>query len=500
MKKKWLQTLALGFAACFAFGATGCGEEKTAGVDEEKIFSTVKSAYQATVGYDGAITVETTCVEGAYELADDETQEETETWRVSIDYDEGIYYMEREDSDLLGNAFYACERVEPYDDAYYVREYATETEMENGTASTDEETDVRMMSNIVHTIRFSEDWTGMADVDLEEGLGMFYMNNGEQTSFSQIKNAYNGVGNDIAKKVKEVDPNGSCTWTASASMNGGAYMITTALQMQMQDEGMGGTLKSSQIMKVVAKDGKLTQLNGEYEAQLLVDGVVTASETEKVNVNISYAFDQAGYDALEDKLDMTTTPTRNTIDYISLKFNVDGKVLAEEEISIYKETDMTTAEAFGYLTNNSTLNAMNIDGWYIDAECTKPFDPTATSLEELALLGTVYTKNATVKEGTALIFFCRDKEHGLGTAYGWVFGDVGYTSDWYGIVRTISSNEEENVYDLTINSYYYESSDFVLVNGSMSLGTTVNYTNTPITFIVYYDQYENEEVLEDFFG
>ncbi|MBE5751735.1 MAG: hypothetical protein E7357_04920 [Clostridiales bacterium] len=479
MKKKWLSCLAIGFASCFAFGAVGCGEDQTGGGvgGEEQVYSTFKSAYQSTLNYTGAITMTGTYVEENSFGTDSNTDEAGITY--SVNPQAGIGYYNEWDIDD-GEREEDIYRIAKYNDGYVMQSY----EKWDG----EESTESYILSDVEYAAFAMSSWKDFSEIDFDELAAVADLDN-----FTSYKNALNEFNGMIAQKYQENEVDGSFSMTVSATTENGAQVITTVTQLNRKVEGQEMTM--SQTTKMYAKGGKLTKFVMEEKQEMNYDGE-KAVGTETMELALDYKFDQTGYDAAADKLDTTSTPQEKQESYLiglDVDLYVNGVKVDTAYPSIYRY-DTWESVANKLYSYSDVVEAYEIDTWYTDEACTKVFNPT--EVIDFVGVDALYTKNATVKDGYALVFYRDPEELAFNTEVLYrIFGAMAtYEADWDYTVYT--SNGE---YDLTQN-WRYEDADKITVNGSVTESQSFAYEVGNQYFVEYVELITDEAVFGEFVG
>ena len=485
MKKKWLSCLAIGFAACFAFGAVGCGEDQTGGgaQSEEQVYNSFKSAYQSTLNYTGAITLTGTYENDYLEDGDQGHSESGMTF--SLDQQAGMGYF-REWNTYGGVTEEWISRVAAYNDGYVMQEYSKAVNPSSSSSEPEVETDSYILSDVEYAAFANASWTDYSEIDLEDLAAVAELN-----SFTTYKDALANVNAMIAEVYQENEVDGSCTMSVSAKTENGAQVIETATQIEIKEDGEA--VMQSQTTKLYAKGGKLIKFVMEDAYEMKANGEVYARYSGTMEINLDYKFDQAGYDAAADKLDTTSTPReKDENDYLA-SFDVDMYINGEKLYNSYARVygDDTADSVMSQLMDNSVVNAYEIENWYIDEACTQVFEPT--EVKDFVGVDALYTKNATVKDGYALVFYREATELTFSEEDLYrVFGAMAtYENDWE--CDVLSDNGE---YDLTQHDYY-ENADKIKIDSDVTDNTVLNYQAGNMYFVEYVKVETDETILRE---
>lgn len=472
--------MAIGFASCFAFGAVGCGEDQTGGGagGEEQVYSTFKSAYQSTLNYTGAMTVTDLIVEESSYGTDSNRYESGMTYSVNPQGGVG-YYKEWDTED--GETEEEIGRIAKYNDGYVMQEY----ELWDG----EEETDSYILDEVEYASFLNTSWLEFTEVPLEEMSAITNLR-----SFTSYKGALETVNTMIAEKLQEMEVDATVTMSVSATTENGAQVITSAMNTERKEDGE--TMVVSQTTKMYAKGGKLIKFAIESLMEAKADGQVVMRDASTMEMNIDYKFDQAGYDESANKFDSTSTPREkeNGDDLVGkvVALYINGENLYNAYASI--RVGDTLEDVLNRALHNSVVDAYEIENWYTDEACTKVFNPE--DLVDFVSVDALYTKNATVKDGYALVFYRDPEELAFNTEVLYrIFGAMAtYEDDWDYTVYT--SNGE---YDLTQN-WRYEDADKITVNGSVTESQSFTYEVGNQYFVEYVELITDEAVFGEFVG
>lgn len=477
MKKKLLSGLAIGFASCFAFGAVGCSDAQQSGVGggEEQVYSAFKSAYQATMNYTGAITLNGTYVEQGFYGTEEYDEEAGMTY--SVNYQTGVgYYTEWEIDD--GEKEEGVYRITTYNGGYIMQNY----EKENG--------EEYRYSNILNDAEYAafktSSWKDYAEINFDEMEVVAQLN-----SFTTYKNALVQFNAMMASEFEAREIDGAYNMSVSATTENGAQVITTTTQMERAENGE--KMVMSQTTKMYAQGGKISKFVLEGKQQYKEGDKVIGEATTDMTMSLDYKFDQVGYNDAGSKMDTNATPTeREYGDWLAsqdVALFVNGEKVYDAYASIQMGDSLETVK--NKLFNNSVISSLNIEGWYVDEACTQAYNPT--TWEQFLSVDTLYTKNATVKENCALIFYRTTTELSFSeeTLYR-VFGVLAeHQDDWDYRVMSHSGS-----YDFAQN-WQYSSADKVIVNYEQTNETSISYQLGYVYFIEYVEVLTDADIIEN---
>ena len=437
MKKKWLSVLAL--TMCFSMGVSafaGCGDKgdsstgggsqaseqgggnseqgggnseqgggnsEQGGNQDEKpltkdeIYAAVMAALEATDSYKGSFTVE-----GIMAQTGQETY--NSNMKMSVDATNKVAYNKEESEYSAGETTHSdtsYEKVFKESDTYYTYELEDE-----------ESTYKRMNAAQVDSMMDNFSMEGIGGV--VEGLPA------QLTSVDTFNAAFAEVFADskAAQAAAGSEADGDCVIACTEA--GDVLTVTMTLNMEMAMGEMGALDVESEI-KVVAEGGYITEMAIKQLMNMTM-GEETMENGNEMTYKISYAFDQAGYDAIQTTLpaeveDMEDGSYGYDKDLATVINGVEGNTAW-----IYGD-DMQSAIS-SFLTEDWKFNGMNVT-WYTDEACTKEFTADITAAE-MDALKTLYGK-ATLKDDYAFLItnYTYNFAEDVTDAYKLVFGMLG---------------------------------------------------------------------------
>lgn len=456
MEKKIVSAVALTMALGMTLGVVGCdkGNPPTA-KSEQEMYQAVTNGFDAYVAHNGAMTV---------------TLNSTYTEDGGTEKDGAVSVMKFS--------------IDPTAKKMYMTKTATYTEYE-GTEKTDEETET-MVSKLykegeafysyskegedeAQYMSLSESYldmalsgdmiSGMMDVDTEYLSTYLGADN-----LASIKTAYETVYSAGLTAMKLVDENATATANVTVSEQDGAYVfkVDTATKANMDLGGIMGDVDTQQIVSFTAKDGKLSQVYFKmYGAMSAVVGTETMTEGfgMETTMDISYAFDETGYNAIT-----TQTPTEGVEAMPDIKLiNIDLKIGDyTQTVTTMLPTIMTAEYAVNSIISNYLGGTYGKEiTLYTDSAKTTELDVTNMTLDQFCALETLYVDVAP-QDGYALFITVDETIDNKSEAYKIVFGNQtevefnGINADAFGT----------NDWDTNEHRVYAYNGETVYVNGT----------------------------------
>ena len=415
MKKKWLSVVAL--CMCFSMGVSafaGCGDKGDDSVNsgslinseqgggngggnnstdggnggnennggnqggngggqtmsKDAIYAAVMDAMDATNAYKGSFTANISM----------EDSNSTNTVTMSVDATNKFYYYVNESKGSYEGEEYSYKSVDKMfkvDDTYYTySDGYGETEYYKLTADqVDDELDNSSMAGISSTI------DGMpTEIESVDALNAAFAE-----VFADSKAAQAAAGSNA---------DGSCVFTCTE--DDGVLSAAMAMSIAMDIPEMGA-MSIVMNMKLVAEGGYITEM---YVKQIMsmTMGDETMEQGMEMDCDISYVFNQAGYDAIEVTLPDEVEDKESNSYYSSQDFEtVINGVNAKEEYFYGEDVESAITS---FMTEDWRHEGMNVT-WYTDAACTKALTANMTAAEVEAIT-TLYGQ-ATLKDGYAFV-------------------------------------------------------------------------------------------------
>lgn len=419
MKKKLVSTLALSLCFVMSAGAfAGCkGDGDSSGgnkpLTEDEIYAKVVEAMEATVSYTGAYTGVSTTKEEGKEVRPDQDEDEVSssqtTQKVSVDPAAKKLFVVAETThvgDDDGRVEGVTGKLFKEGDKYYT--YTKQKDTYEDPAEQE------MYMEVSETMAgVSMDGYSLSEFDYSE----YMMPTGSITIADYNAAWASYIADSKAELVagtadEESDwygHSGDGSYVVSAAEVDGAYVLTVEMSISMTDEE-DYTESVSYKYVFTAKDGKLVSVlekeeyfDSWYEAD---DGtgnwvdvakdaagaqLASSSESEENLITLSYAFDQAGYDAITTTLPATVQKQPDVIAQY-MKVVVNGADYGQKYVY-----GQTVAEALSDAWSNGGADVV----WYKDEACTQAIDPATMTVEQFLALDAVYGK-VTAKAGYVL--------------------------------------------------------------------------------------------------
>ncbi len=415
MKKKLVSTLALSLCFVMSAGAfAGCKDPEDKPLTQDEIYAKVVEAAKATAAYTGAFTLTETSANTEKSVRPDEDGEEV--------------YTENSTNTLT---------ADPAAKRFVMTQSATETDGTETNTSTmksklfKEGEKYYNYASSAYSANPNNDYEQYAEVsafmagvalnqyslkNFNFGEGMLPMS---VTSLADYNAAWASYIADSKAEIVAGSTDEDSDWyefsapeasyTVSAAEVDGAYTLSVKMSYSLTDYD-DETYEASFEYVYTAKDGKIVSVlekeeyrdtwyeadDGEGNWDYVPKGTAGAQvaleeEKEETLTTISYAFDQANYDAIA-----TTVPADVQVqsDMIAKKMDVVVNGVKNEDEYIYgRSVEEALAEAW----SNSNADVV----WYKDEACTQVIDASAITLEQLYALDTLYAK-VTAKAGYVL--------------------------------------------------------------------------------------------------
>ena len=234
-------------------------------------------------------------------------------------------------------------------------------------------------------------------------------------SFTYLQSAYNVVLAASVAEVKEEIPTAVSEHSVSVEYSEGVSSIIIVVRVAVE-----GWQEFIVTNRIDAKDGKIVRASASQKATIVdtegmygEQGAVIMGEVEML-YEYAYTFDTELFNSI--------TPceiTAPTSDSINIDFNVAGKFEMWGNTSI--QGDKTGKELFEAAYNDAfgewNEESYSFDKWYLDEACTKEFNPSDCTVEELRMIEDLYTPSITVSQGYSLVVENSREENKLSLAY-----------------------------------------------------------------------------------
>ncbi|MBR6680906.1 MAG: hypothetical protein IKL59_06560 [Clostridia bacterium] len=482
----------------------------TGAKSDEALFAEVLEAYEATMAYKGALTVNAT--QSQNEQEGEEIYEGTATMAMSVDPEKNIYF-EKEGMQSGGEYAYSYESINKvflvdgalyeYDKNYSVsgnsEPYEDETYYKNAEGASEEEIADGLMKMI-------DEMIGGAT---------------KAETYADLKAAFAKVFSEIkAREIAESIEDGALKEGATITMEpeitvkkeAGETVLTIVSKFAAEElaDDSSTTIKNYVInytRTIAAKDGKISRVVTVYDisADVTETSPEGASETIKIASGINmaysfaYSFDQAGYDAIAVSLPSDPTLIVDAIEDNGVNVTwhlgpMENKRTYYMESSsmeaLFREYADDLQRDFGYEWQYSTdgdgnpsetqVPFVTVKGFYKDAALTQAIDPSTITLAELnALEGNVYVDVA-IKDGMAIVNDESGREEQLSIEYQIVASSMFGSRSSAGILKpsVVSVSNPLKIRDEE-SKYEYK----VLVNGVETEGNTITLENGKIYVI-----------------
>ena len=467
--------------------------------DEEALYAEFLAAYEASMAYDGSITVD--AIQTQSEQEGEEKSEAIMRSHVSLDPANKTYF---EKSTMTRDTYSHDTIVKMFTVDGVMYEYDNVKRSSGESEPSVEET-----------------YTKNADTSILEYMGEFmeYTLGGavggayKAKTYSELKAAFAKVFSEIKdreiieyKEDGALKPDATITVEPEISIKkeNGETVLTIVAHFEADELADDShTILNNYVVAytrtVSVKDGKISAVAVDYSLNADVtetsdDGT---SETLKVaggmarDYDIEYVFDQAGYDSITVSL-----PNEEEIVDAS---GEDGIVLnihlgaIETGVVYYEERYETASEIFeiyassvkniGYTYENIDGQDVRVDfvtanGFYRDEALTQAIDLETLTSEDLKTMGDVYV-GYTIKEGMALVNEISGRVDELSLEYQIVSSDL-FSSESSGknVPRAISVSNPFTIRDEE-SKYEYK----VLVNGVETEGYTITLENGKVYII-----------------
>ena len=436
----------------------GNGEVKPTG--EEAMFAEILKAYEASMAYDGAFTMN--ALQQQTQKGGEENSTGTSTMFVSLDPEKNIF-LEKESMvsegsyggsyDMLNKTFVIDGVVYEYD--------KNQSTNSNGEKNEDE--------------TYYKNAESVDDNEINEYMD--YMLKGivggtvKAESYAAFKAAFAKVFSEVkARATAEFIADGelkegqtiSVEPIISIKQENGEIVLTITSKFSTAEIAYG----EEEIIKnysidytriIAAKDGKISRVVMDYSGSANVcesaaDEGVKFEMGLKIAVDMKYAFDQAAYDAIPVTLptdpaeivDATSEDGLKVTWHIgTIEINNSYYNKTEDVSYLFDEFSMELLNELGYEMKDGTDEFGNhifvedynvtIKGFYKDAALTQAIDTATITADELAALGDVYV-DVDVKEGMAIVMkMYGDYDNQLSLEYQIVMAElfVGNASPYY---------------------------------------------------------------------
>lgn len=476
-------------------------------VGDEALFAEVLEAYEATMAYKGALTVNATQTQNEQE--GEEIYEGTATMAMSVDPEKNIYF-EKEGMQSGGEYAYAYESINKvfvvdgalyeYDKNYSVSgdsdPYEYETYYKNAEGASEEEITDSLMKMIGEMI-------GGAT---------------KAETYADLKAAFAKVFSEIkAREIAEYIEDGALKEGATITMepeitvkkDSGETVLTIVSKFAAEElaDDSSTTVKNYVInytRTIAAKDGKISRVVTVYDvsADVTETSPEGASEAMRIAAGIdmaysfAYSFDQAGYDAIAVSLpsdpdlivDAVADNGINVTWHLGPMENKRTYYMESSSMeALFREYADDLQRDFGYEwqystdgdgnTSETQVPYVTVKGFYKDAALTQAIDPSTITLAELnALEGNVYVDVA-IKDGMAIVNGGSGREEQLSIEYQIVASSIlGSRSSAEiskpSVVRvsnplTIRDEESKYEYKVLVNGVETEGNTITLENGKI---------------------------------
>ena len=498
MKKKFSAVVALGLAFGFAFSA-GCSNptvepqkpeeppvvfnpaDFTTAKTEDEIYTAIQYGVDEYGKYDGAMTVVMEYKEGYSEWMGTEGGEVEEVNVTTVSWDPATkeLYMiqestetEKEGTETTVSTSTSISKFFKSGEQFYG--YAKMTQKEGDAEPETMEMKYKVTEDYV-TQTLAKMKGNYADVEMIEQELPDY-------DFTTIKNAYQTVFSAQLETQKAKDANAKATASVTATNTDGTLEAKIATNTETTDtieDDIVGLIKADIEMKVVAKDGIVSEFysKGEAKASATIEGVACSmSELEEGTIKLSYSFDKTAFDAIDagDMSGAIDMPTQGGSDYVEANFKV---VVGDwtKEYNVGNSAEYPAQDAFNsYVGSYFNYNQSYTVAWYTDEACTTAVDFTDKKVDYLNDK-TFYGK-MTIEEGKAVVLKQITSADKRSDAYKIVFGDF-YMSNYISNVQGFNVDT-----DVTNNKYTFEDragfSDalVIYVNGVAQADTATDFT------------------------
>ena len=441
---------------------------------ENELFAELKAAYEASVSHTGAMTITGAQSQTRSYPGQDAVSMEVIA-KISADLANARCFVENKQS-YNGKTYVDLTKIFTVGDALYLYE----ADGEDGDL--DEEFEKYDLADVESA--FNDADANMLNESFEESMGGTFIADSYDELTAAFANTYPKLlENQINLKTEdyklEEDSNLGLDYDISIAEKDGEIVLTSATtftgdKMWGSGNDLMKNLLGTMTRTYKAKDGKISgfvfSITTEFDSEVDGEAIGKVEQEMSIDYDISYTFDEAGYNAIE--VSLPDDPSK-IVEYVSrkeIKFVVGcssrgyipcgeydsvGEILAAGAAEVEERFDTRQDPETG-----ETIKMVTVKGFYKDAEFKEKLDESAT-MEELLALDYVYV-DVEIADGYAIVDFNNKEEDQTTREYKIVFA-----GSLYGQAHSVGgSNLRPAGKPVTFNYRAEEARDYkVLVNG-----------------------------------
>lgn len=473
----------------------------TSSLDEEGMFAELLKAIKATSDYNGAITMD--IVQSQSEKEGEDEMSIDVSGSMAIDPENNLYFVSSNTVRPGRGGYLVDVKVFEKDGVFYEYEYAKAYEKDPTEAGEES----IYLDPVPEEFSISDEYGDQFEM-IEPAIGGV----AKAENYKALTDAHSKVFADVKEKeLAEFKAMGGYTDASTFTMEpevsikqeNGEIVLTiiarsTVTAVADSADGEGEYLKEyacTIIRNIACKDGKISRVS--VSADMVADmlssapGVKPEEEVESMKIGLgyvmdykfSYAFDKAGFDAIEVKTPIAEEE-KDEFDYPTVYVHLG------DSLRLWTSFDesQTVEQYIEYVGNQikwsygsssvqdpsgewTDVPAISVNGLYKDAALTQKIDPATITREEILALGEIYA-DYTIADGFAIVV----ENYSTAEEYSLDYQIVLY--DFYGAYRYEDSAKEGRVVRITEPLEFDideggSGTQRILVNGNVLSGNTV---------------------------
>ena len=391
--------------------------DSTGAKSDEELFAEILSAYEASMAYDGAMTIKATQSEVEQEGEDNDSTTAVAT--ASFDPETLSVFVA---TDMVSGTRgqHVTEKVFSVDGTIY--SYTGQKAMMDDSEPQTYESFSKLGADAKDEI--------IADCkDYFDAVDKMIGGVVKAESYKGLKDAFAKVYAEVKDRdIKELKEDGAITDDATVTLdneisikseNGETVLtIVSSSNISAYADGSAKNLKNDLTRVIACKDGKISKVY----VTLGISGDIVEDEDEmKISIqsdiayDITYSFDKAAYDAIDTTLPSDSTQIKDvgndTRGFVVLHFGEyieDEEYIGNEPASQWFNSVTSNIKyryGFEFVMENDNeveIPYVTVKGFYKDAALTQAIDIDTITTEELRKLGDVYV-DYSIKEGFAIV-------------------------------------------------------------------------------------------------